>query len=299
VYTLSLTDLFSGWSECVPLPVCESDAVIESVAAIRGSLPFRLRGLAVDSGLEFLGEALRHHCTAHDLEFTRPRPHHRNNPAWIEKKTGSVVRRLVGYRRLEGMAAVEALSSLYAASRLYVNFFQPSVRVKEKSGLIKRYQTMETPCTRLLGSSALSEEVKSEIRSIVETLDPLHLLDEIRKMQSHLALLSAGFQLHNPVPQQNQPSRLLVPTASRQGEARATRCKIPKPPRYWRTHKDAFEAAWPTIRAWLDADPVQTSKDLFERLRCEFPGVYREGQLRSLQRRLKEWRSRMELSGTA
>jgi hypothetical protein len=40
----------------------------------------------------------------------------------------------------------------------------------------------------------------------------------------------------------------------------------------------------------------QTSKELFERLRREYPGVYREGQLRSFQRRLKQWRSGMEVS---
>jgi hypothetical protein len=50
VHTLNLTDLFSGWTECIPLLVRESSLVIESVEALRGSLPFVLRGLDVDNG---------------------------------------------------------------------------------------------------------------------------------------------------------------------------------------------------------------------------------------------------------
>jgi len=48
VHTLSLTDLFSGWTECVPLVVRNSALVIEAAEALRGSLPFMLRGLDVD-----------------------------------------------------------------------------------------------------------------------------------------------------------------------------------------------------------------------------------------------------------
>ena len=299
VQTLSLTDLFSGWTECVPLLVRDSALVIEAVDALRGSLPFMLRGLDVDNGSEFLNDALVRYCAMQRIEFTRSRPYHKNDQAWIEQKNGAVVRRLVGYRRFEGMAAVEALSRLYAASRLFVNFFQPSFKLKEKTRLgsrvIKRYHAPETPSARLLASSAISEQVKSQLRGIAETLDPLQLLDEIRRMQSHLALLSEGGHPHTPIAQQDDLSRFLsgLCTAWRQTEIRATHCKIAKPPRYWRTRKDPFETAWPTIQQWLEVDPDQTGRDLFERLQHQRPGVYPNGELRTLQRRLKEWRSQM------
>jgi hypothetical protein len=299
VQTLSLTDLFSGWTECVPLLVRDSALVIEAVDALRGSLPFMLRGLDVDNGSEFLNDALVRYCAMQRIEFTRSRPYHKNDQAWIEQKNGAVVRRLVGYRRFEGMAAVEALSRLYGASRLFVNFFQPSFKLKEKTRLgsrvIKRYHAPETPCARLLASSAISEQVKSQLRGIAETLDPLQLLDEIRRMQSHLALLSEGGHPHTPIAQQDDLSRFLsgLCTTWRQTEIRATHCEIAKPPRYWRTRKDPFETAWPTIQQWLEVDPDQTGKDLFERLQHQHPGVYPNGELRTLQRRLKEWRSQM------
>jgi len=50
----------------------------------------------------------------------------------VEQKNGAIVRRLVGYGRLSGMAATGALARLYAVSRLYINYFQPSFKLKSK-----------------------------------------------------------------------------------------------------------------------------------------------------------------------
>jgi len=44
------------------------------------------------------------------------------------------------------------------------------------------------------------------------------------------------------------------------------------------------------LRQWFDAEPERTGRELFERLQAEHPGVYPDGQLRTLQRRLKGWR---------
>ncbi|HXY05214.1 MAG TPA: hypothetical protein VEI05_01590 [Burkholderiaceae bacterium] len=50
---------------------------------------------------------------------------------------------------------------------------------------------------------------------------------------------------------------------------------------------------WQVIQEWLELDPDLTGKELLERLQLEYPGVYPDCQLRTLQRRLKEWRSQM------
>ena len=70
-------------------------------------MPFPLRGIDTDNGSEFINEALVNYCGKHDVKFTRSRPYHKNDQAWIEQKNGSVVRRLVGYGRLEGLRAAE------------------------------------------------------------------------------------------------------------------------------------------------------------------------------------------------
>jgi hypothetical protein len=47
------------------------------------------------------------------------------------------------------------------------------------------------------------------------------------------------------------------------------------------------------MHEWFEAEPWRTSREFFERLQTEQPGVFPDGQLRTLQRRLKEWRREM------
>ena len=75
------------------------------------------------------------------------------------------------------------------------------------------------------------------------------------------------------------------------GEIHPTHRKGPKPPRHWRTRADPFEAAWPRVVTWLESEPERTAKELFVRLCGEQPGAFTAGQLRTLQRRVKEWRT--------
>lgn len=59
----------------------------------------------------------------------------------------------------------------------------------------------------------------------------------------------------------------------------------------WRTRRDPFVEVWPSIRSALEADPDREAKALFEELQRSFPSQFRDGQLRTLQRRVADWRS--------
>jgi len=172
-YTLVLTDIASGWTECVALLVREGSLIVDAFERLRLAVPFTLRGIDTDNGSEFINEMLFTFCSQHGIAFTRSRPYQKNDQAWVEEKNGSVVRRLVGYGRLEGVAAGEALARLYSASRLFVNFFQPSFKLagKERIGcrIRKRYHAPETPCARLLASDAIEEPIKERLRAVLAT----------------------------------------------------------------------------------------------------------------------------------
>ena len=45
VHSLVLTDIASGWTECIALPVREQALIVEAVTDLRLRLPFSLRGL--------------------------------------------------------------------------------------------------------------------------------------------------------------------------------------------------------------------------------------------------------------
>jgi hypothetical protein len=64
-----------------------------------------------------------------------------------------------------------------------------------------------------------------------------------------------------------------------------------KEPRSWRTREDPFAGDWPWIVERLDSAPELEAKALFEHLATVQPGRYQEGQLRTLQRRIKQWRA--------
>ncbi len=61
--------------------------------------------------------------------------------------------------------------------------------------------------------------------------------------------------------------------------------------RNWRTHADAFAEVWPELEAKLQLYPGLQAKTLFADLQRRFPGRFADGQLRSLQRRVKTWRA--------
>src|SRR5258708_1865460 len=95
LYTLTLTDLATGWTECLPLLYKSADAVLAALAQARVLFPFPLRGIDTDSGSEFLNEALIAYCEQHLLTFTRGRPGFKNDPAHVEQKNGADARRSV------------------------------------------------------------------------------------------------------------------------------------------------------------------------------------------------------------
>jgi hypothetical protein len=63
------------------------------------------------------------------------------------------------------------------------------------------------------------------------------------------------------------------------------------PERAWRTRPDPFEAVWPELTELLRTNPGLKAKTLFAYLQRRDPGRFPDGQLRSLQRRVKEWRA--------
>src|SRR6056297_477945 len=58
-----------------------------------------------------------------------------------------------------------------------------------------------------------------------------------------------------------------------------------------RTRKDPFSDVWEEIEPYLEANPGLEGKTLFEYLQDKYPGRYQDGQLRTLQRKIKSWRA--------
>lgn len=61
--------------------------------------------------------------------------------------------------------------------------------------------------------------------------------------------------------------------------------------RTWRTRTDLFADDWPEIEALLKDEGKLQAKTVFDWLQRRYPGKYQEGQLRTLQRKMKHWRA--------
>lgn len=60
--------------------------------------------------------------------------------------------------------------------------------------------------------------------------------------------------------------------------------------RWWRTRKDPFEDVWEEVEQQLERTPDIYATTLFAWLQQKYPGQFTDGQLRTLQRRVKAWR---------
>jgi hypothetical protein len=59
----------------------------------------------------------------------------------------------------------------------------------------------------------------------------------------------------------------------------------------WRTRPDSFADTWEEIRQLLITEPDLQAKTLFEHLQRTYPEQFRDGQVRTLRRRIKYWRA--------
>ncbi|MFZ2651524.1 MAG: transposase family protein [Burkholderiaceae bacterium] len=299
VHTLTLTDIASGWTECVAMRVRDQMLVIEAFEKVTANLPFAMLGVDSDNDSTFMSQAIFDYCKGRKLEQTRSRAYKKNDQAWVEQKNGAVVRRLVGYGRLSGREATKVLAQLYESSRLYINFFQPSFKLKSKTRdgarVHKVYFAPATPCERLVAHSGVAPAIKEKLTAQFKSLDPVRLLQEIRTAQQTLSDIAAHGMPTEVAPTGATDVAAFLQSLSsawNDGEARPTHRKQPKAKHWWRTRTDPFADAWPVIEGWLIAEPSIAAKALMDRLVVMVPEMYgSKAQLRTLQRRVKAWRS--------
>jgi hypothetical protein len=181
--TLTVTDLATGWTECLAILHKSQFLVSQAIRELRTRLPFPLLGIDSDNGSEFINDLLYRYCLDERITFTRSRPYRKNDQAHVEQKNWSVVRHLIGYDRYETEAELAVLQAIYQDLRCYVNFFQPVLKLigKEKveGKVIKRYDTATTPYQRVLVSPYVSETVKIYLRQQYVQLNPVKLRNRI------------------------------------------------------------------------------------------------------------------------
>ena len=194
VQTLDVTDVCTTWTETEAVRNKAQIWVFEALKDIRKRLPFPLLGIDSDSGGEFINNQLFRYCQQEKITFTRSRSYRKNDGCFVEQKNYSIVRRAVGYLRYDLEEELLTLNELYRSLRLYTNFFQPTMKLIEKtrigSKIIKKYDRAQTPYMRVLACPDVSAGDKQTLKALYAKLNPAQVKRQITRLQKELYKLN-------------------------------------------------------------------------------------------------------------
>jgi hypothetical protein len=303
IQTLTMVDVATGWTECLPLLTREGSLVVEAINRAQSLFPWLLRGVDFDNDSAFMNDVVVPWCREQKLEVTRSRAYKKNDQAFVEQKNGAVVRRLMGYGRFDGVETARVMGRLYAAARLYVNFFQPSFKLKEKrregAKVIKRYHPPSTPYERALAHPKVTAAVKKWLRDQYRSLDPVSLLAEIRATQEELGNRvdrrsgqARGLQCAstNKAPAIAATFAKTLGKTATVGEPRATHRRTRRPYKTRVRMPSRLDPHIAVIEGWLAEQPQLTALAIVGRLSEKYPEEFGTRQHSIVQRLLRALR---------
>lgn len=184
-HTLTMTDIYSGWTENRAIWTKNAKQVKEQIESIEKSLYFRLFWFASDCGHEFLNYSVMQYLThrTKPIKISRSRPYHKDDNAFVEQKNWTHVRQLFGYDRIDDPELVDKMNEIYRIWNLLHNFFFTSYKLisKERRGarIIKKYDKPKTPAQRLLDSGCLSATQTRRLSKTIYSLNPFELKSDL------------------------------------------------------------------------------------------------------------------------
>jgi len=228
VHTVQMVDVATGWTEQVATLGRGSVAMEDAFRRILARLPFPVLEIHPDNGSEFLNAHLVRFWkeSVKDVTLSRSRPFQKNDNRFVEQKNSTLVRAYLGPARFDTAAQTQAINRLYEKMWLYYNFFQPVMRLVEKtttpsppvqgqpSRIRRRFDQARSPLDRLCETDAITEEHKEQLRTLRDQTNPRQLRREIIQLQDEIFLLPGA------VPGQTEDvyETLFAPVEIQEGE---------------------------------------------------------------------------------
>lgn len=195
VWGLDLTDVAVGWVLLGAVMGKGQERIHQAIDEGRRRLVYRILGLDSDSGAEFINGILLRYCDFHHITFTRTRPGRKNDNCHVEQKNYTTLRAFLGYGRYETEEQLAIIKEILRLVEIYINFFQPSVKLKDKVRLgakvIKHHDKATTPYKRLCRSGILSGRQRRILAKVYHSHNPLELLAKISSLQEKLRRISS------------------------------------------------------------------------------------------------------------
>ena len=193
LYTLSVVDICTGWSERVSIMTKCQEVVEEAMGRIQFLLPFELKGIHPDNGSEFINHVLFKWCQDQQVIFSRGRPYRKNDNPHVEQKNWTLVRKLIGYDRWDTPDQQKWMNSFYEdLVRPFANCFQPTMKLIGKENVNnhtrRKYDTPTTPLRRVIDSGAGDKYKVARLTDMYNQTSPLTLKRQIDRALATMPL---------------------------------------------------------------------------------------------------------------
>jgi len=190
VCTMQMIDVATGWSERRAVLGRSYLVMKDAFQCILHRLPFPILEIHPDNGSEFFNHHLKRFWKeiVQGVHLSRSRPYQKNDNRFVEQKNSTLVRAYLGNERLDTVAQTMAVNRHYDKMWFYYNFFQPVMRLTEKTlirekgqltRVKRRYDSARTPFDRLCETTAITQEDREHLEAIRDRTNPRELRQEI------------------------------------------------------------------------------------------------------------------------
>jgi hypothetical protein len=234
LHTIQMVDVATAWSERAAVLGRSYLAMKDGFSRTLSRLPFSVLEFHPDNGSEFFNQHLLRfwHGLTPKPHISRSRPYNKNDNRFVEQKNATLVRSYLGYDRLDTVAQARAVNELYDKMWLYYNFFQPVMRLAEKTWICdegqpsrvkRRFDKAATPFDRLCATKAMPKELEEQLRTLREQTNPRQLRQEINELLAYIAALPCA------IPGVTEDVRLTLMTGLKDGAAQLPAQTVPRP----------------------------------------------------------------------
>lgn len=211
-FTLTVTDIASGWTENRCVPDKTGKCVLAALNDIAAKMPFPILGVDCDNGSEFINEHLLRWCTKRQITLTRSRPGNKNDGCHVEQKNWAVVRTVVGYHRYDTAAELLLLNEIWVLQSKLTNYFYPQQKlvskVRKGAKVSKKHDQATTPFHRVIDHPGIAVERIVAMTRTYSLINPAATQRQIQALTAQLFTLTTSKAPPGANPPINKRARL-------------------------------------------------------------------------------------------
>lgn len=211
-FTLTVTDIATGWTENRSVPERTSKCVLAALNHIAHAMPFPILGVDSDNGSEFINDDLFGWCQGRQITFTRARPGNKNDGCHVEQKNWSVVRTVAGYYRYDTPAELLLLNEIWKLQSKLTNYFYPQQKliskVRRGAKVSKKHDKAATPFHRAIDHPDTTVQRIVALTRTYSLINPAATQRQVQALTAELFTLATAKAGPTAQPQVNKRARL-------------------------------------------------------------------------------------------